>query len=108
MAFSPAAKVGLATIASVVVIGASLSWLVSLSFGPSGYDFDVQYKDVSGLMPGGGVMLMGVRVGKVVSVVPEEDMVRVHAAPMPPNDMPAGLSICSSGRYMPIFGPVIS
>jgi phospholipid/cholesterol/gamma-HCH transport system substrate-binding protein len=94
MAFSPAAKVGLATIASVAVIGAGLSWLMSLSFVRSGYDFDVQYKDVSGLMPGAGVMLMGVRVGKVLAVIPEEQMVRVHVHVFDPK-----IKIMKNGRF---------
>ncbi|MDB5098161.1 MAG: hypothetical protein JWM80_2582 [Cyanobacteria bacterium RYN_339] len=94
MAFSQAAKVGLATVVSVVVIGAGMSWLMSLSLGPSGYEFDVQYKDVSGLMNGGGVMLMGVRVGKIVAVVPEEDMVRVHV-----HIFDAHTKIMKNGRF---------
>jgi phospholipid/cholesterol/gamma-HCH transport system substrate-binding protein len=94
MAFTPAAKVGLATVASVAVIAAGLGWLMSLSLGSSGYDFDVHYKDVSGLMPGAGVMLMGVRVGKVLTVVPEDQMVRVHVHIFDPK-----IKIMKNGRF---------
>lgn len=80
MAFSPAAKVGVATVAAIIAVGAAVAWLTNFSFTKKGYDFDVVYQDVSGLLPGANVMLMGVKVGKVESVVPEERtvVVRVH------------------------------
>ncbi|MFN3431334.1 MAG: MlaD family protein, partial [Candidatus Sericytochromatia bacterium] len=77
MAVSPAAKVGMVTTAALVAIGAGLMWLTSFSFTQRGYQFTVTYSDVSGLMQGAPVMLMGVRVGKVDAVTPEDRLVHV-------------------------------
>lgn len=85
MAFSPAAKVGLATIVTVAVLGVGTAWLTQINFGPRGYDFTVTYKDVNGLMPGAGVMLMGVQVGRVDAIEPQERMVLVHIHIKSPN-----------------------
>jgi phospholipid/cholesterol/gamma-HCH transport system substrate-binding protein len=77
MAVSPAAKVGMVTTAALVAVGAGLMWLTSFSFTQRGYQFTVTYSDVSGLMQGAPVMLMGVRVGKVEAVTPEDRLVHV-------------------------------
>lgn len=78
MVFSPAAKVGIATVASIIAIGAGFTWLTNFSFTKKGFEFDVVYQDVSGLLPGANVMLMGVKVGKVETVIPQERTVLVH------------------------------
>lgn len=82
MAFSPAAKVGAATLASLIAIGAGLSWLTSFSLRPEGYDFNVAFADVAGLLKGANVYYMGVKVGKVTELAPHEHMVdvKVHVA----------------------------
>jgi ABC-type transporter Mla subunit MlaD len=82
MALSPAAKVGAATLASLVAIGAGLSWLTSFSFRPEGYDFEVAFADVAGLLKGANVYYMGVKVGRVTQLEPHEHMVdvKVHVA----------------------------
>ncbi len=82
MAISPAAKVGAATLASLVAIGAGLSWLTSFSLRPSGYDFEVAFADVAGLLKGANVYYMGVKVGKVTQLEPHAHMVdvQVHVA----------------------------
>lgn len=77
MAVSPAAKVGIVTTAALIAIGSGLAWLTSFSFTKQGYDFTVTYSDVAGLMEGAPVMLMGVRVGKVEKVTPEDRLVHV-------------------------------
>lgn len=77
MAVSPAAKVGIITTAALVTIGTGLAWLTSFSFTKQGYDFTVTYSDVAGLMQGAPVMLMGVRVGEVEAVTPEDRLVHV-------------------------------
>lgn len=78
MALSPAAKVGLTTLVAFGLMAGGLGWLTSMSFGPKGYDFTVTYKDVAGLMNGANVMLMGVRVGKVTAIEPQDRLVLVH------------------------------
>lgn len=77
MAITPAAKVGLATVAAAIVAGAGFAWLTNFSFGKQGYEFRVVYGDVAGLMEGAGVMLMGVKVGQVEEIRPEERRVVV-------------------------------
>ncbi len=80
MVLSPAAKVGAVTLVSVVALAVGLSWLTGISVVRRGYDFQVTFHDVAGLMQGANVLLMGVKVGKVVVVTPQarEVNVRVH------------------------------
>lgn len=80
MAVSPAAKVGMVTTAALVVGAASLGWLTNFSLTKKGYDFTVAYADVAGLTEGAPVMLMGVRVGKVAHIAPEDRMVYVDVS----------------------------
>ena len=82
MAISPAAKVGAATLGALVAIGTGLSWLTSFSLRPEGYDFEVAFAAVAGLLKGANVYYMGVKVGKVTQLEPHEAMVdvKVHVA----------------------------
>lgn len=77
MAITPAAKVGIATVAAAIVAASGFAWLTNFSFGKQGYTFKVVYGDVAGLLEGAAVMLMGVKVGQVESVLPEERRVVV-------------------------------
>lgn len=78
MAKSPALKVGLVSIAALAAAGGGLAWLVNLNPLAKGYELNVNYGDVNGLMPGSKVMLMGVKVGTVETVAPEGNAVRVR------------------------------
>jgi hypothetical protein len=95
MAVSPAAKVGMVTTAALVVAAASLGWLTNFSFNRKGYDFTVAYSDVAGLLEGAPVMLMGVKVGKVEKIVPEDRMVYVKV-----DITDQGTRILQGSRYM--------
>lgn len=77
MSISDPAKVGIATILSVAALAGGLGWLTNFSPRAKGYDFEVMYEDVAGLMTGAHVFLMGVKVGKVVAVAPQDRMVAV-------------------------------
>ncbi|HEY9720762.1 MAG TPA: MlaD family protein [Oscillatoriaceae cyanobacterium] len=79
MALSPASKVAMVTVGGVVVLVAGLAWLTNFSFLHRGYEIEVVYTDVAGLMKGADVMLMGVRVGKVAEISPMERKVIVTA-----------------------------
>lgn len=67
------------TVATLVLAGVVGAWLVRFSPRPHGYQLDVLYHDVDGLMPGAPVMLMGVRVGRVLTVTPSARTVDVKA-----------------------------
>ena len=94
MAFSPAAKVGAATLGALVAIGAGLSWLTSFSFRPEGYDFEVAFADVAGLLTGANVYYMGVKIGKVTQLEPSAHMVDVHV-----HVADSDTKIPANGRY---------
>lgn len=53
-------------------------WLTRYQVRKTGYELALTYADVNGLAPGAAVMLMGVRVGRVLTVDPEADLVRVR------------------------------
>lgn len=74
---SPAARVGMLTALALALLGASLSWLSHVSFRPPGYHLQAVFSDVDGLTAGSKVMLMGVRIGRVLSVTPRARTVHV-------------------------------
>ncbi|MBI6546721.1 MAG: MCE family protein [Cyanobacteria bacterium NC_groundwater_1444_Ag_S-0.65um_54_12] len=78
MKTSPATKVGLVTALGAVLLVLSLIWLTRYQVKTTGYRFKLVYSDVNGLTPGASVLLMGVRVGRVLTVVPQERTVLVE------------------------------
>ena len=82
MSLSPAAKVGAATLASVAALAVGLSWLTNFQLRPSGYDFEVAFADVAGLLKGANVYYMGVKVGRITTLEPHENLVdvKIHVA----------------------------
>ncbi|MEB3328127.1 MAG: MlaD family protein [Candidatus Sericytochromatia bacterium] len=91
---SPAAKVGAATLASLVAIGAGLSWLTHFSLTPQGYAFQVRFADVAGLLPGATVRYMGLRVGRVEALTPRGPLIEVTV-----HVDDAALQLPANGRY---------
>lgn len=77
MKISPAAKVGVATVLGLALSVMAIGWLTQFRFKPQGYGLKVVYTDISGLMPGANVMLMGVRIGRVSGIDPHERTVTV-------------------------------
>lgn len=77
MKLSAAAKVGLVTVVALVLMVVSLSWLTQVSFRPQGYKLRAVFADVNGLMPGANVLLMGVKVGRVTALYPQDRTVVV-------------------------------
>jgi phospholipid/cholesterol/gamma-HCH transport system substrate-binding protein len=75
---TPAARVGVVTLVSAIVLSLGMSWLTQFSFKPQGYRLKAVFGDVNGLVPGAGVYLMGVKVGRVVTLVPEDRRVVVE------------------------------
>ena len=78
MGVSPAAKVGFITVVSAALLGATAVWLTRYQVRKTGYEIALTYSDVNGLAPGATVMLMGVRVGRVLTVDPGDDLVKVR------------------------------
>ena len=69
MKIPPAAKVGLLTIVSILVLIFCLMWLKGRTLA-SGERFTVSFHDVDGMRPGSMVQIMGLRVGQVEDVIP--------------------------------------
>ncbi|HEY9899378.1 MAG TPA: MlaD family protein [Pantanalinema sp.] len=79
MKLTAPAKVGAFTVLSLLLLVVGLSWLTQTSFRPRGYHLKVVFNDVDGLLPGANVLLMGVKVGRVAGLSPEERLVVVDA-----------------------------
>lgn len=78
MKLTPAARVGAVTLVSALVMALGLSWLTQFSFKPQGYRLKAVFGDVNGLTPGATVYLMGVKVGRVLALSPEDRRVLVE------------------------------
>ncbi|MEB3308607.1 MAG: MlaD family protein [Snowella sp.] len=63
--------VGLMLIASLGALGFLAFWIKDIRFGQRGYNATFIFSDAAGMLPGTRVDYRGVRVGRVVSVVPE-------------------------------------
>ncbi len=70
--------VGLLILGGVLTFAGFFIWLYNLRFGTEGYTFTVLYDTVSGLSRGANVRLRGVTVGRIESVMPASDAVRVE------------------------------
>lgn len=69
MKISPAAKVGLLTILSLVVLIFSLMWLKGRTLA-QGERYSVTFNDVDGMRPGSMVQIMGLKIGQVEDILP--------------------------------------
>ena len=69
MKISPAAKVGILTFLSVIVLIFGIMWLKGRSIS-SAERIEVHFQDVDGMRPGSSVQMMGIRIGKVEDVIP--------------------------------------
>ena len=80
MKFSSSFKVGLLTLAAVVLLIGTVLKAKGRGFS-SAERVEIQFKDVNGLRPGAGVQIMGLKVGQVEEIVPvvkgEESYVNV-------------------------------
>jgi phospholipid/cholesterol/gamma-HCH transport system substrate-binding protein len=75
---TPAARVGVVTLVTAVVLSLGMTWLTQFEFKPQGYRLKAVFGDVNGLVPGAGVYLMGVKVGRVIALTPEDRRVVVE------------------------------
>ncbi len=80
MKFSSSFKVGLLTLAALVLLIGTVLKVKGRAFS-SAERVEIQFKDVNGLRPGAGVQIMGLKVGQVEEIVPvvkgEESYVNV-------------------------------
>lgn len=88
MKFSSSFKVGLLTIAALVLLVGTVLKVKGRAFS-SAARIEIQFKDVNGLRPGAGVQIMGLKVGQVEEIVPvvkgEESYVNVKFVITEPN-----------------------
>ena len=69
MKFSSSFKVGLLTLAALVLLVGTVLKVKGRAFS-SAKRIEIQFKDVNGLRPGAGVQIMGLKVGQVEEITP--------------------------------------
>lgn len=69
MKMSPALKVGLLSILSLLVLILGIMWLKGRSIS-IGEKIEVHFRDIDGMRPGSGVQMMGMRIGQVDEIIP--------------------------------------
>ncbi len=72
MKFSSSFKVGLLTLAALVLLVGTVLKVKGRAFS-SAKRIEIQFKDVNGLRPGAGVQIMGLKVGQVEEITPIVD-----------------------------------
>lgn len=80
MKFSSSFKVGLLTLAALILLVGTVLKVKGRAFS-SAKRIEIQFKDVNGLRPGAGVQIMGLKVGQVEEITPvvegEDSFVKV-------------------------------
>ena len=69
MKLSPAVKVGILTLFSILILVFGVMWLKGRSIS-AGERIEVIFHDVDGMRPGSAVQMMGIRIGQVEDVIP--------------------------------------
>ena len=69
MKISSSFKVGILAIVALSILLFTVLWIKGRSFS-SAERIEVQFKDVTGMRPGSGVQMMGLRVGQVEEITP--------------------------------------
>lgn len=72
MKFSSSFKVGLLTLAALILLVGTVLKVKGRAFS-SAKRVEIQFKDVNGLRPGAGVQIMGLKVGQVEEITPVVD-----------------------------------
>ncbi|MGN0004461.1 MAG: MlaD family protein [Candidatus Gastranaerophilaceae bacterium] len=70
MRFSSSFKVGVLTLAAILILVFTVLWVKGRSLS-AGERITVAFKDINGLRAGSGVQMMGVRIGQVESLTPK-------------------------------------
>ena len=88
MKLSPAVKVGILTLFSILILVFGVMWLKGRSIS-AGERIEVIFHDVDGMRPGSAVQMMGIRIGQVEDVIPiigaENSCVKVRFVITEPN-----------------------
>lgn len=69
MRFSSSFKVGILTLAGLIILLFSIMWVKGRSLS-AGERLEITFKDVNGMRAGSGVQMMGLRVGQVEEIIP--------------------------------------
>lgn len=72
MKLTPAVKVGILTLLSIVVLIFGLMWLKGRAIS-AGQRIEVKFQDVDGMRPGSAVQMMGIRIGQIEEIIPYID-----------------------------------
>lgn len=72
MKFSPSFKVGILSLAALLIFFCTVLWVKGRAFS-SAERIEVFFKDVNGMRPGSAVQMMGLRVGQVEEIIPVVD-----------------------------------
>lgn len=70
MRFSSSFKVGILTLAAILILVFTVLWVKGRTLS-AGERITVAFKDINGLRAGSGVQMMGVRIGQVESIIPK-------------------------------------
>jgi len=88
MKLSPAVKVGILTLVSILILILGIMWLKGRSIS-AGERLEVIFHDIDGMRPGSAVQMMGIRIGQVEDVIPvigkENNYVKVRFVITEPN-----------------------
>lgn len=69
MKLTPAVKVGILTLISILILIFGVMWLKGRSIS-AGERIEVTFHDIDGMRPGSAVQMMGIRIGQVEDVIP--------------------------------------
>jgi len=78
-------------LAGVLVLGLVAAGLVAVLSGPGSYRVSAMFSDAPGIYPGNAVKVLGVRVGKVDSITPSVEGVKVVMQVDDTTKLPAGV-----------------
>lgn len=74
-------RIGLAVLAAILLIYLSLAWIKRMHFfAPEEQTYEIRFEQVAGLLEGDPVYVRGYLVGRVLSIVPSSQDVRVRIA----------------------------
>ena len=90
---SVAFKVGAAAFVMLCVLSALIIWKSGVLFRANGYELIGEFQSVNGLVPGAEVRFRGMRIGKVFTINPLPDRVKVHFRVLDSVKVPRGSTL---------------
>ena len=78
MKLSMQAKIGIISLAALLILGGMIVWKGDIFLRSSGYELIGSFSNAGGLMPGAEVRYRGFKVGKVTRIEPNPQDVKVY------------------------------